>query len=56
VIHAALGDRAQALDWLEKAHGEHDFAITQITIAPWYQSLRGEARYQDLVNRLGLGR
>jgi serine/threonine-protein kinase len=56
VIHAALGDRARALDWLEKAHGEHDFAITQITVAPWTQSLRAEPRFVDLVNRLGLGK
>jgi TolB-like protein/Flp pilus assembly protein TadD len=56
MVYAALGERSRALDALEKAHGEHDFAITQITVAPWAQPLRGDSRYVDLVNRLGLGR
>ena len=56
MIYAALGDKTRALDALEKAHGEHDFAITQITVAPWAAPLRGEPRFVDLVNRLGLGK
>jgi eukaryotic-like serine/threonine-protein kinase len=56
IVFAALGDTARALDALEKAHGEHDFAITEITVAPWFQALRGEPRFQVLVNQLGLGR
>ena len=56
IIYAALGDRARALDALDKAHGEHDFAITQITVAPWAAPLRNDPRFVDLVNRLGLGK
>ena len=56
VIHAALGDNARALEWLEKAYDEHDFAITQIRTTPWLQSLSGEPRFQQLITRLGLGR
>ena len=56
MVYAALGDRSRALDALEKAHSEHDFAITQITVAPWAQPLRAEPRFVDLVNRLGLGK
>jgi serine/threonine-protein kinase len=54
IVYAALGDHARALEWLEKAYAEHDFAITQIAVAPWYQPLRGEPRFQQLVTRLGL--
>jgi serine/threonine-protein kinase len=56
VIYAALGDRTRALDMLERAHAEHDFAITQLTVAPAYRPLRAEPRYHELVNRLGLGK
>ncbi len=56
MVYAALGDKSRALDALEKAHSEHDFAITQITVAPWAQSLRAEPRFVDLVNRLGLSK
>ena len=56
MVYAALGDATRALDALEKAHSEHDFAITQIAVAPWAQPLRGDPRYVDLVNRLGLSK
>jgi len=56
IVYAALGDNAHALDWLEKAYDEHDFAITQIQSAPWYKPLRGETRYAKLIARLGLPR
>jgi serine/threonine-protein kinase len=54
MVHAALGDRAKALDWLEKAHGEHDFSIAQIGVAPWFKDLRNEPRFQALLKRIGL--
>ena len=56
IVYAALGERNQALDWLEKAHDEHDFAIVQIEVAPWFRNLRGEDRFQRLVTRLGMPR
>jgi len=56
IVHAALGDRNAALDWLEKAYDEHDFAIVQIEVAPWFRSLRGEDRFQRIVTRLGMPR
>jgi len=53
-VAAALGDRARALGLLEKAFDEHDFAISQIGVAPWFSALRGEARVVKLIERLGL--
>ena len=55
-VYAALGDKTRALDALDKAYLEHDFGITQIPIAPWFQSLRGDARFDALVAKLGLKR
>ncbi len=54
IVHAALGDRNAALDWLDKAYDEHDFAIIQIEVAPWFRSLRGEDRFQRIATRLGM--
>jgi TolB-like protein/Flp pilus assembly protein TadD len=53
-IYAALGDKAKALDALEKAYDEHDFAITQIAVAPWFASIRNEPRFHAIVKKLGL--
>lgn len=56
IVYAALNERSTALDWLEKAYDEHDFAIVQIEAAPWFRNLRGEDRFQRIVTRLGMPR
>jgi serine/threonine-protein kinase len=56
IVLAAQGDRARALDALERAYEEHDFALVQIVVAPWFRPLRGEERYDQLVVKLGLPR
>jgi DNA-binding winged helix-turn-helix (wHTH) protein/Tfp pilus assembly protein PilF len=52
-MHAALGDTDRALAGLDRAFAEHDDEIVWIAVEPWYESLRGEARFKDLVDRLG---
>ena len=53
-IYVALGDKARALDWLQKAYDEHDFSIVQIGVAPWYAPLRGEPKFEQLLTQLKL--
>jgi len=53
-VAAALGDRARAIGLLEKAFEEHDFAISQIGVLPWFASLRAEPRVVKLIEKLGL--
>ena len=54
LVYAALGDKPRALDWLEKAYDEHDFAMAQIGVAPWFATLRGEPRFEQLLTKLKL--
>jgi Flp pilus assembly protein TadD len=56
LVYAAEGDKPKALEWLEKAYDEHDFAVAQIGIAPWFRTLRGEPRFQKLIEKLNLPR
>jgi serine/threonine-protein kinase len=56
VVHTALGDFAQALDWLERAYAEHDFSMPRLGIAPWFQPIRTEPRLLALLDKLGLPR
>jgi serine/threonine-protein kinase len=56
MVHAALGDHARALDLLEKAYDEHDFAISQIGVVPWFRMLRADSRFVALMDRLSLPR
>jgi hypothetical protein len=53
-MYAALGDTGRAVAMLERAFTEHDDEIVWIAVEPWYASLRGDARFRDLVDRLGL--
>ena len=48
-IYHALGEQEQALDWLEKACEERDRAMVWLKVHPRFDSLRGEPRYQALL-------
>lgn len=56
IVYAAMGDKSRALDWLDKAYDEHDFAMAQLGVAPWFATLRAEDRFQKLAGRVGLPR
>jgi TolB-like protein/Tfp pilus assembly protein PilF len=51
---AALGDREQALRWLERAHAERDDELVWIAVEPWYEPLRADPRFKALLERMGL--
>ena len=55
LIYEGLGDKAQALEWLERAYEDRSFFLTYIKVDPRFDSLRGEPRFQDLLRRMGLG-
>ena len=53
-IHAALGEKQQALEWLEKSYQEHETNFPLIRCYREYDSLRSEPKFQDLLRRMGL--
>jgi TolB-like protein len=48
----ALGDRNQALDWLEKAYAERARALVMLKVEPKVDPLRSDPRFQDLLRRM----
>lgn len=54
-LHAALGHKDGALEWLEHAQFHHESALLWVRIDPRFDSLRDEPRFQDLLRRMGLG-
>jgi DNA-binding winged helix-turn-helix (wHTH) protein/TolB-like protein/Tfp pilus assembly protein PilF len=52
-IYAKLGDREQALRYLEKAFNQHMRYVAYIHIDPSFDSLRDESRFQELLKRIG---
>ena len=54
MVYAGLGEKDQALAWLEKAHEERAFQLQDLAVEPRWDDLRSEARFADLVRRVGL--
>ena len=52
--YAELGDKEQAFTWLERAYQERDPWLPMDLAAPRLDPLRSDARFQDLLHRVGL--
>ena len=52
LIYVALGDDDEAMVWLEKAY--HERFNPSILLRPAFDPLRSDARFQDLLRRIGL--
>ena len=53
-VHAALGERDRAFRWLDKAYEQHHAEMLLIKVEPRFNSLRGDARFADLLRRMNL--
>ena len=53
VIYAGMGDPDATFQWLEEAYQQRVFRIIELTL-PMFDDLRSDARWQDLVRRIGL--
>lgn len=54
ILHVGLGDKEAALESLERAYQAHDLQMQFLKVDPHYDDLRSEARFQDLMRRVGL--
>jgi len=52
--YLGLGDNEQAFSWLERAYKEHSMILQYIRVHPFFDPLRGDPRFADLVRRVGL--
>ena len=53
-MYVGLGERNQAIKWLERAYEEH--FNPSILLRPAFDPLRSDPRFQNLVHRIGLAR
>jgi serine/threonine protein kinase/Tfp pilus assembly protein PilF len=51
--YALLGDKDNAFRWLEKAYEQHASELIFLKADPEWDSLRSDARYTDLLRRIG---
>jgi tetratricopeptide (TPR) repeat protein len=55
IIHLALGNENQTFSCLEKAYEARCEMMTWLRIDPDFDSVRSDARFKDLLRRVGLG-
>jgi TolB-like protein/Flp pilus assembly protein TadD len=55
IVYLGLGENEQAFDWLEEAYREQSNILKFVKVHPLFDPLRGDARFVDLVHRVGLG-
>jgi hypothetical protein len=48
-----LKENNRALEWLEKGYTEHSDSLISMKVDPIYDPLRGNARFQELLTRMG---
>ncbi len=53
-LYTRAGKNDEALEWLEKAYEEHDGNMPSISIDPFFDGLRDNPRFQDLLRRMNL--
>ena len=52
--YLGLGDNEEAFAWLEKAYKEQSNILQFLKVHPYFDPLRGDPRFADLVHRVGL--
>jgi serine/threonine-protein kinase len=52
--YLGLGDNEQALAWLERAYLEQSNILQLIKVHPYFDPLREDPRFKDLVHKVGL--
>jgi Flp pilus assembly protein TadD len=54
LVQLGLGRKPEALELLNRAYDEHDYALVYLQVAPWFDPLRGDAAFQRLASRMQL--
>jgi len=51
-VYVGLGDKDEAMRWLEQGYKERDLWLALLKVWPRFDALRGDARFQDLLKRM----
>ncbi len=54
LLYVRLGEKDQAFAWLEKSYQERNFDLNAIEVNPFFDGLRSDPRYRDLLRRMRL--
>jgi TolB-like protein/Tfp pilus assembly protein PilF len=52
-VYGSIDDTQQAFEWLERAYREHNPDLIELTREPSFSSLRSNAKFRELTQRIG---
>ena len=52
MVHLRLGQKEQAIDWLERSYLDKELPMSFIKVNPWLEPLRGNPRFEKLANQI----
>jgi TolB-like protein/DNA-binding winged helix-turn-helix (wHTH) protein len=52
VVYCGLGDKDAAFAFLERAYAERSASMPQVKMEPWFDPLRSDPRFQELLRRM----
>ncbi len=52
--YSGTGQEERAIELPQRAYSEHSIAAVQIKVDPMYDPIRSDARFKDLLLRIGL--
>jgi TolB-like protein/DNA-binding winged helix-turn-helix (wHTH) protein/Tfp pilus assembly protein PilF len=52
--YAGMGDKDQAILWLQKAYATRSTSLISLKVSPLFDNLRPDPRFQDVLHRMGL--
>jgi hypothetical protein len=52
-LYVSLGDKARALEWLEKGYQQRDGAMIGLKVWQDWDPLRSDPQFQNLLRRMG---
>jgi hypothetical protein len=55
-IYAGLGEKEEALAWLEEGFKERSFQLQFLKVDPRFDALRDDPRFANLLQRIGFPR
>ena len=53
LYYSGIGQKEEALDWLERAYKSHDTELYFLKIEPMFKTLHGDPRYEELLRKIG---
>ncbi len=54
LVHACLGEKEAAFEWLEKAFQSHDSVMLELKVHPLFAVFHDDLRFDALVKRIGI--